>query len=577
MGVGGKFWDVLKPYGKQEGHDFLRDKWVAVDLSYWVVQHETALKKKIGVHGHQPRNPHLRLTFFRTLNLFSKFGAFPIFVVDGTPSPLKSKARILRFFQASGIDRSSSSLPKEGLSVERNRVFNKCVRECVELLKLLGIPVLKAKGEAEALCAQLNKDGHVDACITADSDAFLFGAKCVIKCIHPNSREPFECYCISDIEGGLGLKRNHLIAISLLVGNDHDLGGVRGIGIETAIRFTSSYSEDEILNRLIEMGNRDGPFSEDVGLGCMDDPPEKPIGFKCNCSSCSCEPERKLKEQKKKEIWKIKVCNRIICEPGFPKTEIIEMYLGDDNGYFPVEDGPCLSWERLNEEMVVEFLVYHQNWEPSYVRQKLLMMHSTLYLREAAATKLDGRLLCGKYEFNSIKRVKVRNGVKSFVVKWMKPASIGGSFACETPDRRADFEDDVVEMNEMEDNFDEPDEPQVYVDDGCCFLLTDEHMDLVKSAFPEEVRKFFAEKEQKDSSRRKSGNSTPHGPRSTNSKSRGVQTSITEFFRSTKVGNRGMSGDITPGSADVGASSKVKRKDTRLKPSKSVRRRLLFG
>lgn len=48
--------------------------------------------------------------------------------------------------------------------------------------------MLKAKGEAEALCAQLNKDGHVDACITADSDAFLFGATCVIKCFRPNSR-----------------------------------------------------------------------------------------------------------------------------------------------------------------------------------------------------------------------------------------------------------------------------------------------------------------------------------------------------------------------------------------------------
>lgn len=43
------------------------------------------------------------------------------------------------------------------------------------------MPVLRASGEAEALCAQLNSKGLVDACITADSDAFLFGAKCVIK------------------------------------------------------------------------------------------------------------------------------------------------------------------------------------------------------------------------------------------------------------------------------------------------------------------------------------------------------------------------------------------------------------
>lgn len=58
------------------------------------------------------------------------------------------------------------------------------------------MPVLKAKGEAEALCAQLNSEGHVDACITTDSDAFLFGAKCIIKCFSPNSRVSNHLHCI---------------------------------------------------------------------------------------------------------------------------------------------------------------------------------------------------------------------------------------------------------------------------------------------------------------------------------------------------------------------------------------------
>lgn len=65
-------------------------------------------------------------------------------------------------------------------------------------------------------------------------------------------QEPIECYCMSDIEEGLGLKRNHLIAIALLVGNDHDLNGIQGIGPETAVRFAKSCSEEEILNRFPE-------------------------------------------------------------------------------------------------------------------------------------------------------------------------------------------------------------------------------------------------------------------------------------------------------------------------------------
>ena len=54
---------------------------------------------------------------------------------------------------------------------------------------------------------------------------------------------------MSDIEAGIGLKRNHLIALSLLAGNDHDLNGVQGIGLDTALRFAQTFSEDEILNR----------------------------------------------------------------------------------------------------------------------------------------------------------------------------------------------------------------------------------------------------------------------------------------------------------------------------------------
>lgn len=63
-------------------------------------------------------------------------------------------------------------------------------------MKLLGIPVLQANGEAEALCAQLNREGHVVACITADSDAFLYGANCVIKAIHPNCKVSIYCFIV---------------------------------------------------------------------------------------------------------------------------------------------------------------------------------------------------------------------------------------------------------------------------------------------------------------------------------------------------------------------------------------------
>ncbi|KAM1192998.1 hypothetical protein ACFX2G_013526 [Malus domestica] len=137
------------------------------------------------------------------------------------------------------------------------------------------MPILKAKGEIEALCAQLNGDNHVDVCITFDSDAYLFEAKCVIKTFRSNSKEPFEWYYMSDIEAGLGLKRNHLIAPSLLAENDHDLNGVQWL--DTTLCFGQTFSEDEI-NRLGEIGSCDAS----VFQGGMH-PNSKRAHFKSSC------------------------------------------------------------------------------------------------------------------------------------------------------------------------------------------------------------------------------------------------------------------------------------------------------
>ncbi|KAM5555081.1 flap endonuclease GEN-like 1 [Rosa sericea] len=609
MGVGGKFWDLLKPYARHEGFDFLRNKRVAVDLSLWIVQHETAIKARA-------RSPHLRLTFFRTINLFAKFGAFPVFVVDGNPSHLKSQARTARFFRSSGIDSSSLPVAEDGISAERNSRFSKYVQECVELLELLGIPVLKAKGEAEALCGQLNLEGDVDACITSDSDALLFGAKCVIKSFQSNSKEPFECYYMSDIEAGLGLKRKHMIAISLLVGNDHDLNGVPGIGLDTALRFVQTFSEDEILNRLRDIGNGDAslfqggiqyvddivPSSAESSLkaklshcsfcghpgskkahskssceycitnmdeGCL----KKPEGFRCSCSSC--DMDRKEKEQKKQENWRLKVLNKIALEQNFPNEEIIEMYLCNNHGYFSANEGPCISWESPKTELLVDFLAFHRLWEPSYIRQRMLPMLSTIYLKEMAETPVNN-LLYGQYEFDSIDRLKIRNGHQFYVVKWKKAAPTMNSVTFTNPEEESDIlQDDVIEVDESISVWDdESDVPEIRNSDGCYFLLTDENMDLVQAAFPVEVDRFLQEKELKELKRRKASVMPETPP-----KPKGVQLNITEFYRSTKAKKLETEAgeDLTQISVNQNAeTSKEKRKPSSSNLPKSVRRRLLF-
>ncbi|CAN6481160.1 unnamed protein product [Victoria cruziana] len=554
----------------------------------------------------------------------------------------------------SGID--TSDLPKpEGNIVPRNGRFVKCVRECVELLELLGMPVLKARSEAEALCAQLNRDGHVDACITADSDAFLFGAKCVVKDLKPDHNGSFiECYHMSDIESQLGLRRKHLIAIALLVGNDYDLKGIQGIGFSNAVRFVQLFHEDDILDRLHEVGKKDpklffhGLKSPDTDAanaetslsnrkpnhcshcghpgtkdahwkdaceycnvsgveGCI----QKPIGFNCTCSSC-CEMLRR-KNSKKEENWQLKVSKLIGAEENFPNEEIVEMFLDCNNGYFSEGTGPAISWRKPAAGCLIDFLSYYQNWKPSYIREKLLPLLSTFFLREMARNHSDDLLLFDQYKFDSVHRVKVRNGIQSYVIKWKtawpeprrriaeapqvraghddqieNPSAAsevgaqqvdgGGSIVCQTDRDAMTGESNEQERKsfgtdeELTDVLDDAAEIAKFVaEDGSCYITTDENMELVKSAFPEKVDQFLKEQEEKksNSKRRKSpaDRATP-------------QRSITEYFRSTKRRSPAVPDQIIPiKEAGIASPTQTANKLTVSSAaglSKSARRRRLL-
>ncbi|XP_006661453.1 flap endonuclease GEN-like 1 [Oryza brachyantha] len=628
MGVGGSFWDLLKPYARHEGAGYLRDRRVAVDLSFWVVSHSTAIRAR----SPHARVPHLRTLFFRTLSLFSKMGAYPVFVVDGEPSPLKSQARAARFFRGSGMDLATLPSTEGEANADspvqpRNAKFTRYVKECVELLEYLGMPVLRAKGEGEALCAQLNNEGHVDACITSDSDAFLFGAKTVIKVLRSNCKEPFECYNMTDIESGLGLKRKQMVAMALLVGSDHDLHGVPGFGPETALRFVQLFDEDTVLDKLYEIGKGVYPFIEGVTAPNIDDLPspstkslprvphcshcghpgnkknhiksgcnfclvdslencvEKPTGFICECPSC--DKARDLKERRRNENWQIKVCKRIAAETNFPNEEIIKLYLSGNN--LDDENGVLsLKWNKPDVEVLVDFLSFKQNWEPAYIRQRMLPMLSTIYLREMASSPSKS-FLYDQYEFHSIQRIKIRYGHPYYLVKWKRFTR--SRISNDSPSKQTELEgkndkmvvldgdDEVVFSDEDEEVtmsspstelLDEPDVPQVLDDYKNYFLLTDEDIQLVNAAFPDEAQRFQEEQRMKEAKSRAqksklslAGFETPKGPRP----SAGVQLNIKEFYRSKKGPGSDSGKDGSRKSSDVDLSKNL---------PKNVRRCLLF-
>ncbi|KAJ7037153.1 PIN domain-like protein [Mycena alexandri] len=113
----------------------------------------------------------------------------------------------------------------------------------VEHLKTMitsfGFYFYEAPGEAEAELAHLNANGIIDGILTEDSDAFIFGARCVIRTLgilsdlfaRPSVENESVVYTLDAIASteGVGLDQDGIFLCALILGGDYG-GGLAGAG-----------------------------------------------------------------------------------------------------------------------------------------------------------------------------------------------------------------------------------------------------------------------------------------------------------------------------------------------------------
>ncbi|THH15482.1 hypothetical protein EW146_g5002 [Bondarzewia mesenterica] len=185
---------------------------VGIDASIWYTH---ASFSKGG------ENPELRLLFFRLLSL-AKLPLLPLFVFDGRERP--------KVKRGSGLGKSGSHNLTAGFK---------------KLLDVFGMEWRMALGEAEAELCHLNRLGVIDAVMTDDVDAVVFGALTIIKntslTLTGNKSKPaldskgnaskhhVWLYTADAIRShpDIGLTRGGLILIALLSGGDYHSGVAR--------------------------------------------------------------------------------------------------------------------------------------------------------------------------------------------------------------------------------------------------------------------------------------------------------------------------------------------------------------
>ncbi|KAJ8011166.1 hypothetical protein DPEC_G00055350 [Dallia pectoralis] len=204
-------------------------KVIALDTSIVLNQFRTA------VPGFHPLGPLTGL-FFRSLT-FLEHDIKPVFVFDGKP-PVEKRAVLEKRAHAAGWSsaRSSGSVSSQ-------------TQDCHQLLKLMGIPMIQAPGDGEALCAHLVKQGKVDAVASEDMDTLAFGGNVVIRQL--NAKKDWEVveYSLPKLLDTLKVTHEEFVDLCILLGCDY-CDKIAGFGPKKALTLIQQHRtiENIVLN-----------------------------------------------------------------------------------------------------------------------------------------------------------------------------------------------------------------------------------------------------------------------------------------------------------------------------------------
>ncbi|XP_015238541.1 PREDICTED: probable flap endonuclease 1 homolog [Cyprinodon variegatus] len=184
--------------------------------------------------------------FFRTLT-FLEHDIKPVFVLDGTP-PVEKTPVLERRAEAAGWSPPS-----------RTGKASQQIKDSVELLKHMGVPVIQAPGDAEKTCARLVRDGVVDAVASEDMDTLPFGADVLIRQLNAKRDSEILEYSLPKLLEKLQLNHEELVDLCILLGCDY-CGKIPGLGPKKALKLIQEHRTIE--NVVLHINRKTHPVPE---------------------------------------------------------------------------------------------------------------------------------------------------------------------------------------------------------------------------------------------------------------------------------------------------------------------------
>ena len=203
---------------------------IAIDIAIWQFQNQA---------GQGGANPALRTLYYRLLKLLA-LPIHPVFIYDGKNKPLTKRNKTVTSY--------GTCVPNE---------MSK------KLIQAFRFPYHTAPGEAEAECALLQKKGIVDAVMSQDVDALMFGSTMTLRDWSKEgtrgnkTASHVNVLRAEETRTKTGLDSDGMILVALLSGGDYNTDGVPGFGPSLACEIAKAQFGSELLE-LLRQGDVDG-------------------------------------------------------------------------------------------------------------------------------------------------------------------------------------------------------------------------------------------------------------------------------------------------------------------------------
>ncbi len=272
----------------------LNNRTIAVDAFNTLYQFLATIRQPDGTPLMDRKgNPtsHLTGIFYRNINLI-EHGIRLIYVFDGVPHELKQK-EIQRRRERRDAARAQWELALEEGRIEDARraaqasssISDTIVSESKELLTAMGIAVIQAPSEGEALAAQMAKEGIVWASASQDYDSLLYECPRMVRNLSITGRrriarsKSYKTINPEVIElrpnlDKLGLTREQLVDLAILIGTDYN-PRIKGIGPKTALKLIKKYGT---IEQVIDAKNLSIDFPYDEIRKIFLEPPTLDLG-----------------------------------------------------------------------------------------------------------------------------------------------------------------------------------------------------------------------------------------------------------------------------------------------------------